>query len=217
MSTLALDSSSAPMSTRRLLLAAIAVPFFYYATLLVASLLYPGYSHMTQYASELGSASARYPGVFNAGAILGGIAGVLGGIGVFRALRHVGTGGFVAGIVALAIIGQAVGFIFAGLYPMPHDLHGGYGVGMLGMFGPAFAAVALRRAPRRLRWLVPLLVVNAIAMVAMFAVMMGVGELVTRGNVGLVQRFNSLTNMPWVGLVGWGMLRWLQDARGNVV
>lgn len=210
MSSIALGPSRRLSWTRALLWGAVAVPFFYYGTMLVASALYPGYSHMTQYASELGSASARHPWVFNAGAILGGLAGILGGIGMFRALRQVGRGAFVATMVALAMIGQAAGFVFAGLFPMPNELHGGYGIGMLGMLGPALAAVALRDAPRPLRWLVPVLAFNAVAMLAMFAVMMGVGELVTARNVGLVQRINSLTNMPWVGLVGWGMLRWLR-------
>lgn len=25
---------------------------------------------------------------------------------------------------------------------------------------------------------------------------------------GLVQRIKSMTNMPWVGLAGWALLRW---------
>lgn len=195
-------------ANRLLLMAAVAVPFLYYGTMLLASALYPGYSHATQYASELGSASATWPAVFNTGAILGGIAGILGGIGVFRALRELGRGRVVPGLVALAIIGQAIGFVFAGVFPMPDERHGGFGIGILGMLGPAFAAFALRGAPRGLRWVAPLLVFNALAMIAMFAVMMGVGELVTSGNVGIVQRINSLTNMPWVGLVGWALLRW---------
>lgn len=213
MSTIALGPHSGMSTNRTLLLAAVAVPFIYYGTMLGASALYPGYSHVTQYASELGSASAPYPAVFNIGAILGGIAGVLGGIGVFRALRALGRGAVVPGLVALAIIGQAIGFVFAGMFPMPDERHGGFGIGMLGMIGPLFAAIALWHAPRNLRWVAPVLALNALLVVAMFAVMMGVGELVTSRNVGLVQRVNSLTNMPWVGLVGWALLRWSQGGR----
>lgn len=212
MATSALAPRRAPSTQRLLLLAAVAVPFFYYGTLLLAAALYPGYSHVTQYASELGSASAAYPAVFNTGTVLGGIAGILGGVGVFRALRAIGRGRLLAGLVALAIVGQAIGFVFGGVFPMPDERHGGFGIGLLGMLGPAFAAVALRGAPRGLRWVVPVLVLNAVLIVVMFAVMMGVGELVTSRNVGVVQRLNSLTNMPWVGLVGWALLRW--TARG---
>lgn len=110
-----------------------------------------------------------------AGAILGGIAGVLGGIGVFRTLRALGRGAVVPVLVALAIVGQAIGFVFAGMFPMPDDRHGGFGIGMLGMIGPLFTAIALHHASRNLRWVAPVLALNALLVVAMFAVMMGVG------------------------------------------
>ena len=213
MPTIALAPRSGMSTNRILLLSAVAVPFLYYGTMLIASALYPGYSHVTQYASELGSASAPYPAVFNIGAILGGIAGILGGVGVFRTLRELGRGTVVPGLVALAIIGQAIGFVFAGMFPMPDERHGGFGIGMLGMIGPLFAAVAMRHAPRDLRWVPPVLVFNTLFALAMFAVMMGVGDLVTSRNVGIVQRVNSLTNMPWVGLVGWALLRWRQGGQ----
>lgn len=210
MSTIALPTHAPRPLDRTLLLCAVAVPLLYYGTLLVASLLYPGYSHVTQYASELGSASARYPIVFNAGTVLGGIAAVLGGIGVFRALRQLGSGPVLPLLLSLAIVLQGVGFIFGGLYPMPDERHGGYGLGMAGLLGPLFAAIALRRAPDGLRWVPWFLAINAVATLALFAVMMGVGELVTRANVGLYQRAFSLTSMPWIGVVGWALLRWLR-------
>lgn len=44
-------------ATRRpLLLAGVAVPILYFGSMLAASALYPGYNHLTQYASELGMA-----------------------------------------------------------------------------------------------------------------------------------------------------------------
>jgi hypothetical membrane protein len=44
---------------RKLLLAAlIAVPICYYFALIVGAATYPGYSHITRYASELGAADA---------------------------------------------------------------------------------------------------------------------------------------------------------------
>jgi hypothetical membrane protein len=208
MSSTILAPTRTVAGNRRLLLCAVAVPFFYYGTMLVASALYPGYNHVTQYASELGAADAQYPWVFNSGAVLGGLAGVLGGIGVLRALRALGRGGVVSWLLALAIVANGIGFVFAGLFPMPDERHGGYGIGMISLLGPAFAAIALRGAPRGLRWVVPVLAVNAVAVLAMFAVMMGVGQLVTTGNVGAFQRLNSLTSIPWVGLVGWALLRW---------
>jgi hypothetical membrane protein len=192
----------------RQLYAAIAVPVIYYGTLLVASALYPGYSHVTQYASELGSPSATYPGVFNGGTLLGGVAGLIGAIGVHRALRSVDVGPVLAALLALAIIMHALGMLFGGWFPMPDERHGGYGLGMGVVFGPPLAALALRRAPADLRWAVWLLAVNAAAIVVMLAVMMGVGELVTRANVGLLQRAFSLTVFPWLAVLAGVLLQW---------
>lgn len=195
-------------ATDKLLYAAFAVPFLYYGTLLVASALYPGYDHVTQYASELGSALARFPAVFNTGTVLGGVCAILGGGGVFRALRSLDAGRLLASLLALAIILHGVGFVFGGLFPMPDDRHGGYGLGMGVLPGPLLAAIALRRAPRGLRWLTWFMAANAAAIVVMFAIMMGVGELVTRANVGLFQRGFTLTTMPWIALLAWALLRW---------
>ena len=47
---------------RKLLLAAlIAVPICYYFALIVGAATYPGYSHVTRYASELDAADSPYP------------------------------------------------------------------------------------------------------------------------------------------------------------
>jgi hypothetical protein len=44
-------------------------------------------------------------------------------------------------------------------------------------------------------------------MAAMLAVMMGVGHLVTRANVGLWQRANALSMFPWLGIAAWALWR----------
>lgn len=41
----------------------------------------------------------------------------------------------------------------------------------------------------------------------MFAIMMGVGGLVTLDNVGVFQRTYSLTLFPWIGIAAWYLLR----------
>lgn len=188
--------------------ALIAVPLLYYAALLVAAAGYPGYSHRSQYASELGSASATWPWLFNGGVILAGLAAILGGIAVFRLLRDRGAGTAVPALLALSIVLHGVGFVVGGWFPMPDERHGAYGLGLAVLAGPALAAIALRRAPASLRWVVAFLVLNTLALWAVFAIMMGVGELVTRANVGLYQRIFSLTLLPWLALLGWTLLRW---------
>src|ERR1035441_9980890 len=85
---------SAPLSQDRLTRVAlgfgIAVPFFY-GSQFIAALLYPGYNFLSQSASQLGSDSARYPAVFNVGAILTGLATLAASWGFLRGLYGFGT------------------------------------------------------------------------------------------------------------------------------
>src|SRR6478672_1726556 len=93
--------------TRALLWAAVAVPFLYFGTVFVAALFFPGYSHVTQYASELGSAKAPHPGIFNAGIGLTGLASLAAGLGFARGVVALGGSrvlGWLAG-ASLALFG----------------------------------------------------------------------------------------------------------------
>ncbi|MEQ1865828.1 MAG: DUF998 domain-containing protein, partial [Micropepsaceae bacterium] len=54
---------------RMLLAGGIAVPYIYFANLVIGGLLTPGFSHVTQMPSELGVAAAPYAALFNAGLI----------------------------------------------------------------------------------------------------------------------------------------------------
>src|SRR5215218_8841807 len=86
---------------RILLLAGIVIPVVYFGLLIIAPLLYPGYSHVTQYASELGSADARYPAVFNTAVMLCGLAGLLASFGFFHAVRRLGGNTLLAALTRL--------------------------------------------------------------------------------------------------------------------
>jgi len=203
-----MSASAPPTGPRAGLYALIAAPALYYAALLVSSSLYPGYSHRIQYASELGSASAPWPWLFNGGVLLSGMAAILGAVSLYRALRVRGSGAVLPALLALSIGLHGVGFLFGGWFPMPDDRHGGYGLGLAVLAGPGLAALAMRGAPPALRWVSRVLIVNAVAMWLLFALMIGVGALVTQANVGLFQRAFSLTVLPWLGLLGWAVARW---------
>lgn len=194
-----------PRLHRVLLRAAIAVPVLYFATLIVASLLYPGYSHLTQYASELGSATARWPLVFNTGTVVGGLLAIAGGAGFFLALRRVAHPALAA-LTGLCVALFGVGFVFGGLFPMPDPRHGGYGTGMAVHLAPVFLVAAIWNA-RQPRWLRPFLLGVIVYMAAMFLVMMGIGDLVTRANVGAFQRMYALGILPWIGVAAWALDR----------
>jgi len=187
---------------RALLLAAIVIPVVYFGLLVVAPLLYPGYSHVTQYASELGSASARYPAVFNTGIMLCSVAGLLASVGFFYAIRRLGGNTLFAALTGLTLFLFGIATFMGVRFPMPDERHGGYGLGFAFQLAPLFLALALWRR-RSLRGLCIFLLVIFAVMSFFIAVMMGAGSLVTRANVGLWQRGNALAGLPWIGIAAW--------------
>src|SRR5688572_4356796 len=190
---------------RLLLAAGVAVPVVYYANLLVCSMLYPGYDHARQWVSELGSASARYPGLFNGVLVLLGLLGAAAGPGLGWALRRHGAGRVFSVLVALLVAGFGVAMVMGGAFPMPDPRHNGYGLAIGLLLVPPLMAWGMRRRPE-LRGLRIFLLANWVAMVVLFAILMGVGELVTRANVGLWQRAFSLTMFPWLGIAAWVLM-----------
>jgi hypothetical membrane protein len=190
---------------RFLLAAGVAVPVVYYVNLLVSSLLYPGYDHARQWVSELGSASARYPALFNISIVLVGLLGLAAAPGFGWALRRRGAGRVVSVLVALLVAGFGVAMVMGGLFPMPDPRHNGYGLAIGLLLVPLLMALGLRRRPE-LRALRIFLVVDFVAMVVLFAILMGVGSLVTRANVGLWQRAFSLAMFPWLAIAAWVLM-----------
>jgi hypothetical membrane protein len=189
---------------RYLLAAGVAVPILYFGNLLLSSLLYPGYSHVTQYASELGSAAARYPAVFNTGVVLLGLTAIAAGPGLGWALRRRGAGRVVSWAVAVLVALFGVGMLLGGLFPMPDPRHGGFGLGMANVLVPPLLVWGLRQRPE-LRGLRLFLALSFVVMASLLAVMFGVGQLVTRANVGLWQRAYALSSFPWIGIAAWAL------------
>lgn len=183
--------------TRTLLRFGIAAPLLYFATLVAASLTWPGYSHVTQYASELGSAAAPQPWLFNGGIVATGLAGILGGLGLARALAAEGRG-WSGGLAGAALVAWGVGMVFGGVFAMPDPRHNGYGLVLGVTLLPPLLALALRgRASGAIR---TFLLLWFLATVALLAVLFGVGGLVTGANVGLWQRGLALAMIPGIGV-----------------
>lgn len=191
---------------RYLLLAAVAAPILYFGNLVVSSLFYPGYSHVTQYASELGGPDAPRPGIFNNGVILTGLATVAAGWGFFLALRRLTGKSLLPVLTGLAVALAGIAFVMGGLFPMPDPRHGAYGMALGLQLAPVFLVLALWKR-KDLRAFKVFLVIAAAAVIAMFAVMMGIGGLVTRANVGVFQRLYALTMFPWIGVAGYVLYR----------
>jgi hypothetical membrane protein len=98
------------------------MPVIYFGVQIVAAPFYPGYSFSQNTASMLGTTNSHQPWIFNLGAILTGIAGLLGAIGLFRALRAT-TWTTLSLITALCIAANGVLALKAGLFPMPDPRH----------------------------------------------------------------------------------------------
>lgn len=197
------------MSTEKirvLLLAGILIPAVYFGLLIIAPLIYPGFSYVTNYASEMGSADARHPAVFNVGIMLCGVAGVLASFGFFHAIRRLGGNPLLAALTGLTLFLFGIATFMGGRFPMPDERHGAYGLGLAFQLSPLLLALALWRV-RSLRGLRTFLLVIFVVMTFVIAVMMGVGGLVTRANVGLWQRGNALAGFPWLGIAAWRLRR----------
>ena len=191
---------------RRIPIAAlVAVPLLYYFALIAGAATYPGYSHATRYASELGAADAPYPGLFNVSIILGGLFAILGAVGLAEALRDLSGRRLWPVLAGLALALWGAGMVMGGWFPMPDERHGGFGLVLAGPLVPLFTLLALRSVPKAGTIRVFLLVV-LVGQIVLLAIMFGVGELVTRANVGIWQRVNSAFGIPWLAVIGLWLL-----------
>lgn len=182
----------------------VAVPIIYFGTLLFAPLLYPGYSHRTQYASELGAAAAPYPYIFNLAIIACGLSAIAGCIGIALALQRQFGAKVTAALTGIALLLWGAAMTMGGLFPMPDERHGAFGLGIAVQIAPLFALLAIWKSDRPvwLKWfLAAVLVVSG----ALFAIMMGVGSLVHVADVGLWQRAYALASIAWIGVLAWAL------------
>ena len=200
------STGSVPRGTRALLWAAVTVPFLYLGTVFISALFYPGYSHITQYASELGSTDATYPGIFNGGILLTGLVSLAIGPAFAHAIKAEGGNRVLGIILVVVMVLFGISMCMGALFPMPDPRHGGFGLGMGIHLAPFLLAAALWKAPNLRRLNIFLLLIG-IAMLLLFIIMMGVGELITQSNVGLFQRIFVLTIFPWIGIAAYVLCR----------
>lgn len=181
----------------------VAVPFIYFGALLLVPLLFhPGYNHRTQYASEMGAATAPHPAIFNFAIIACGLSAILGGVGIALALRRRYESKVAGTLAGVSISLWGVAIVMAGLFPMPNELHGAFGLGMILHFAPLFALIAVRDGAG-LTWLRWLLAAGFVVSGVLFAVMMGAGSMVRVADVGYWQRSYALSSIPWIGVLAW--------------
>ena len=189
---------------RALLTTGLAVPVLYFSALIGAASTWPGYSHVTQYASELGSAAALHPWLFNVPLVACGTAATLAAAGVFLASKRLGGRAVLSFLAGLALFSWGVAMIMGGLFPLPDPLHTGFGLGRALPLAPLFLwlSLAARPAPQ-LKVLLAAAFGLSIAFLIVIKLDVGGLHLMARSNVGLWQRAYSLTTIPWIGVAAW--------------
>lgn len=184
---------------RLLLKFGIAAPILYFATVIVCSLLNPGYSQVSQYVSELGAATAKRPDVFAVGIMATGAFAIIAGLGFGFGLRRKARGLILPLLTALTVIAWGVSMVMGGLYPMPDPRHGAYGLGLAIQAAPLLMFLAIGGRPD-MTGLKTFLLMIFLASGALLAAMMGVGHVVHAAQVGLWQRAYALASIPWIGV-----------------
>jgi hypothetical membrane protein len=193
---------------RKLLaVALIGIPALYYFALIVGAATYPGYSHVTNYASELGAADAPHPQLFNVPIMMVGITAVVAALLLPREIRGLGGSRIWAILAAVALAMWGVSMVMGGMYPMPDDRHGAFGLGLAAPLVPLFMLLTMRSIANS-RAMQIFLGAVFVSSIVMLAIMFGVGQLVTRANVGLYQRLNIGVSIPWLAVLGaWLLFR----------
>ena len=106
--------------------------------------------------------------------------------------------------IALACWGASM--VLGGMFPMPDERHGGFGLGLAGPLVPLFALLAIRKLPdaKAMKLFLAFILVGSLIVLA---IMFGVGHLVTRRNVGIWQRVNTAISIPWFAVLGLWLLK----------
>lgn len=200
---------------RRIVPAAlVAIPLLYYFGLIAGAAMYPGYSHATRYASELGAAGAPYPGLFNYSITLAGLAALAAAAGLPATFHRLTGRRIWAALAAAALALWGVSMVMGGWFPMPDERHIAYGMGLAAPLVPLFTLLALRGTPDA-GAMRAFLAIVFVGQLVLLAIMFGVGELLTRANVGIWQRINSGFAIPWLAVLGLWLMRRSGPGRTN--
>ena len=195
---------------RRLTVVTAACGLLYFSELLVLGALEPGYSHMRQFASELGMADAVHPRVFAvwvlAQALLFFVAAWL----FFRRVRCDTKRNRLAAAIAIFIALFGVNYLFVAAFPLPDLRHNGYGLGGFTFFAPWLLAWAYSRVDGARRFRLVQLFTPPVLIVLLFF-QPGVFAFVDESNLGLFQRVGAGSMYLWLALTGY----WLDGFAGG--
>jgi len=191
-----------PRLTKLLLSAAVAVPLLYFGVQFVAAAWYPGYRFATDTASMLGTKASLHPGIFNNGAILVGITGLLGAAGLFLGLSSA-VRNWLRILVAIGVFCNGVLSLKAGLFPMPDPRHASW---QFLLFPILITPPLMLAATWRISvWLRIYLMVNSACLILLIPMMMH--RMAPLWPEGAMQRLFAFVVMVPIGIVALVLLR----------
>lgn len=198
--------------TMLLLLAAVAVPLLYFGVQLIAAPWYPGYSFANDTASMLGTAASLHPGIFNNGAILDGLAGILGAAGLFFGLSGVASN-WLRALVAIGVFCNGVLSLKAGLFPMPDPRHASW---QFLLFPILITPLLMLAATWRMSvWLRTYLLVDIACL--LFTIPMMMHRMAPIWPEGTMQRVFAFVAMVPIGAVALMLLRVRQSSSQSLI
>jgi len=200
------SSLSDTAGSRGLLLAGILAPVVLTAAIVVAGQFEPGYSHVSQYVSELGAVGASHQKAFSYGGLL--FSGLLTALFALGMLLQAPRASFIASSLLVALAG--LGRLVAGIFPcdagcviedmsIPATIHAFAGFVALtsGAVAPLILAVGLRRHSHV--QLLPLSVALGSASLILVLILFGAGKGVPYA--GVIQRLILIAFYVWVVVV----------------
>ena len=129
------------MTRERILLAlGICITVIYFINLIVLGALYPEYSHMSNWVSDLGRAEAPHHRIFNSVVLFTGILFLLSGLGFFYSINRITKRKVLATFICGFVAAFGINFFIAAIFPLPDPRHSAIGIGFLTFFTPILLA-----------------------------------------------------------------------------
>ena len=199
---------------RLLLIAAFAVPFTYFGAQIAAAPFFPDYSPYTVSASDLGSSRSTMPAILNIGAILTGVLGTLGSVGLALALPKIATTTTLSWLLAACMASIGLAAAWAGLHPLPSSQHDPGALGA-GMFAAPFVSALVAWKVKLLRPLHVPLLLNLAAFGACAWVLSGVAGIDLSAYGGLAQKVLALVCFAPPSAIAFFSFKLIGDGHGD--
>jgi glucans biosynthesis protein C len=199
---------------RILLGTGISIAAIYFLNLFILAAVTPGYSHMRNWVSALGSVEAPYHGIFNAGLMTIALLYIFAGLGFFYSVQRITGRKIPAFIIGVAAAAFGVNLLFAALYPMPDPRHGSIIFGLIHFITPLLMAWAIWRIPAS-RLFMYYQLLSFVLIVTSILIMNGTGGLVNQMNLGFYQRLQALAVFSWFVSSCYWLMKYKSEETGG--